>query len=499
MILKPSSDKQNSPSSSVTAAYRVRSKKTTSRVKSITCESASPTAKLSKTLEAGSTSVEKAYVPFWNEQCQEISSKLYLPTETEFAALDSISSDGLLKKAGENSWFSINLACHPSKSLLAISSRSCMCSPAACTVSEVTKTKLLRISPTKEQRQTFKQWTDCSRYVFNQTISYIRSCVNFTPSWMDIKKDLLKQLPQWCKEVPFQIKGIAVKEACNAFWAAKGNPSFRRLKDPEQSCFIPKSAIKSEGVYYRISGSGLKYLEQCPSEPMDSRLIWRFGKWWLAVPHKEHFTKPENQGRVVALDPGVRTFITFYSAGMSGMIGQGDFSRIQRLCSHLDRLISKRDTCFNKQRRRSLTLASRRMHAKIRHLISELHHKASKFLTDNFDVILLPTFETKDMACKTRRKIRKKSVRSMLTFSHYKFKQFLKWKCEQTGKTVLDVDESYTSKTHPQTGKIRNIGSAKRIRLLDGSWVNRDIVGAFNILLKALTDSSTQLSAVDVC
>ena len=97
------------------------------------------------------------------------------------------------------------------------------------------------------------------------------------------------------------------------------------------------------------------------------------------------------------------------------------------------------------------------------------------------------------------RKIRKKSVRSMLTFSHYKFKQFLKWKCEQTGKTVLDVDESYTSKTHPQTGKIRNIGSAKRIRLLDGSWVNRDIVGAFNILLKALTDSSTQLSAVDVC
>lgn len=75
---------------------------------------------------------------------------------------------------------------------------------------------------------------------------------------MDIKKDLLKQLPQWCKEVPFQIKGIAVKEACNTFWAAKGNPSFRRLKDPEQSCFIPKSAIKSEGSLLQNFRKGIE-------------------------------------------------------------------------------------------------------------------------------------------------------------------------------------------------------------------------------------------------
>ncbi len=47
---------------------------------------------------------------------------------------------------------------------------------------------------------------DCSRYVFNQTIAYIRYGVNYSPSWMEIKKDLLKQLPSWCEEVPFLIK-----------------------------------------------------------------------------------------------------------------------------------------------------------------------------------------------------------------------------------------------------------------------------------------------------
>lgn len=305
---------------------------------------------------------------------------------------------------------------------------------------------------------------------------------------MDIKKDMLKQLPLWCKPVPFQIKGIAVKEACDAFWKAKGDPKFRSRKSPEQSCFIPKTALSLNGIYPRISGKGLYFQEKLPDDHKDSRLIWRFEKWWMAVPYKEKLSIGENQAKIVSLDPGIRSFITFYSPEYSGHLGKGDFSRIQRLCFHLDNLISKRDLTIGKQKRRSLTKASRRMRAKIKHLIAELHHKTAKFLTDNFDVILLPTFETKRMTSKIGRKLRKKSVRSMLTFSHYKFKQFLKWKAFQTGKTVVDCDESYTSKTHPQTGEIKNIGSAKWIKLLDGSRADRDQVGARNILIKFLSE-----------
>ena len=82
----------------------------------------------------------------------------------------------------------------------------------------------------------------------------------------------------------------------------------------------------------------------------------------------------------------------------------------------------------------------------------------------------------------------------MLTFAHYRFKQFLKWKCECTGKQLVEVNEAYTSKTHPQTGEVRNIGSSKTIRLLDGSLADRDIVGARNILLRALVDSPMLLT-----
>ena len=100
----------------------------------------------------------------------------------------------------------------------------------------------------------------------------------------------------------------------------------------------------------------------------------------------------------------------------------------------------------------------------------------------------MPTYETKQMVEKNNRKIRTKTVRSMLGSNNFKFKQRLKWIAKKLGKTVIDVSEAYTSKTHPQTGQVKNIGSAKWIKLQNGSMADRDLVGAHNILVKYLTE-----------
>jgi putative transposase len=106
-------------------------------------------------------------------------------------------------------------------------------------------------------------------------------------------------------------------------------------------------------------------------------------------------------------------------------------------------------------------------------------------------VILLPTFETSQMSKRGQRKIRSKTVRSMLSFSHYRFKQFLKHKAFETGKLVLDVCEAYTSKTVSWTGELLNIGGAKQIKSrIDCQVMDRDINGARGIFLRALTDTS---------
>jgi len=344
----------------------------------------------------------------------------------------------------------------------------------------------------------FKKWHDCSRYVFNQTIDYIRSCVNFSPSWIDIKKDLLKKLPKWCDGVPFQIKGIAVKEAHQAYWKAKAHPKFRSRKAPTQSCYIPKSAIKNTGIYPRISGKGLRYGEPLPELPLDSRLIYQYHEWFLSVPHKITTHVAENQGRVVALDPGVRTFQSFYSENLAGHIGYDDFGRIQRLCFYLDDLISRTTKATGKAKR-EMKKAQGRIRQKIKNLIKEVHFKTARFLVDNFDVILLPTFETSQMVGKSHRKLRSKTVRAMLTWAHYQFKIKLKNKALEFGKIVLDVCEAYTSKTVSWTGEVKNVGGSRVIRSGDIT-LDRDLNGARGIFIRSLVDSPALMSAiVNVC
>jgi putative transposase len=338
-----------------------------------------------------------------------------------------------------------------------------------------------------------------SRYVYNATIAFLRDYEGDTkPSWMDIKKMFTRLLPDWTKDTPFQIKGIAIKDAHNAFWKTckankgSGKPAtfrFRSRKDPVQSCFIPKTAISNKGIYPQASGKGLAYSEPLPESCLDSRLVWKAGKFYLAVPARYRVPYGENQALgVVAIDPGVRTFAAFYSVDSCGFIGSGDFSRIQRMAHYLDDLMSRASKA-GKQKKKRMLLAGLRMRQKVQNLIDELHHKAALFLVCNFDCILLPTFEASQMVSRAGRKIRSKTVRNMLTFAHYRFKAFLKNKAFEHGKTVVDVCEAYTSKTHPETGEIKPIGSAKRIRLTSGEWVNRDIVGARNILLRALVDT----------
>ncbi|AOW99274.1 transposase [Moorena producens PAL-8-15-08-1] len=398
----------------------------------------------------------------------------------------------------EKSWFSTNLKVAQNQSLPQIFSQSFTSSPAGSTDSEntVKKSKKIRLFLKPEQRSLVRKWFGVSRYVFNKTVKILQGG-EVKANWKAIKTDILNDLPEWCKEVPYQIKSIAIKDACTAVREAKkkykktfqiNRVRFRSRKNPVQSCYIPKSAVSEAGIYHTKLGN-LIYSEVLPTDICDCRLVSKNGEYYLTVPHKVAKTIAENQGRVVAIDPGVRTFLTFFSETSIGKIGNGDFSRIQRLCQHLDQLLSKISKPKGGQKRR-MKKAARRMIARIQNLIDELHHKAAKFLVDHFDVILLPTFETSQMSRKKNRKIRSKTVRNLLTFSHYRFKEFLKHKANETGKVVVDVCEAYTSKTVSWTGELLNIGGSKIIKSkVDGRSMDRDINGARGIFLRALGDT----------
>ena len=94
------------------------------------------------------------------------------------------------------------------------------------------------------------------------------------------------------------------------------------------------------------------------------------------------------------------------------------------------------------------------------------------------------------MARRGARKLRAKSVRSMLTFAHFRFRQFLAWKAWQAGKQALVANEAYISKTCSRSGEIiANLGGRRVIRGADGVELDRDINAARGIFLRALGDT----------
>ena len=355
-------------------------------------------------------------------------------------------------------------------------------------------------------------WAAGKRAAYNETLKFLQRHRGKSPHWKKLKPKILRQLPNCYKSVPYQIKGDAVREAWQAMRNAKIKAQqtgekqdlrFQSRRMPTQSLFIPTSAIRENGIYPRVLGD-IAYAEPIPAtfytkrekgtpkpldEVRDSRLLSEEGRWYLCVTYRETTTKPPaGPMRVVALDPGVRDFLTYFSETGFGWLGHQSINRIQRLCVYLDRLVSRIATCAVRRKKRTMRRAANQIRRRIRHLVKELHSKTAHFLVSNFDVILLPCFDTSEMTLRHQRKIRKKSVRQMLTLSHYKFKQRLLAKAEQFGKHVIIVNEAYTSKTVSWTGEEKKkLGGSKIITAEDGTSMHRDLNGARGILVRFLT------------
>ena len=132
----------------------------------------------------------------------------------------------------------------------------------------------------------------------------------------------------------------------------------------------------------------------------------------------------------------------------------------------------------------------RRIYEKIHCLIDDCHHKFSSWLCQNYRIILLPEFKTQEMVKRGKRRIRSKTARMMLTWSHFRFRQFLLHKVrEYPWCRVIICTEEYTSKTCGCCGHIhRKLGGSKVFRCPScAAELDRDINGARNILLRYLT------------
>lgn len=493
------------------------------------------TQNLSLTLPPLSTLNEKVCEPFWNGQCKAIQSNLWLPRTTDSQGQVSSLSSGLSNyQVGELNHLTKLITPLKTASTPQHSSVLLPVSVTAITVEEATKgakviaSKKIRFFP--ENSDAYHQALTLYRRSYNLAVELITTGKDKgeNDKIIDIRPQIRAQVEQEQKEsgrvYNNELPNEAVREAKDKFLAVcKKNKKLG--KDGAKSGFAKLGFKSRKGSIHTFNfpkfptgksiaprALGKVFLtEEVPAECFKKacKVTCDKGRWFLQV--QQHIEiKPEIQGQVkcVGVDQGVRTFLTTFSENESLVIGENFAqSTLFPLVKKVDELLSQRQRIYNqlkglkwvvypqwsKDRLAFIERQINKLKCKKDDLVLDLHNRAALELVQRYDVIFLPTFETRQMVNRKDRKvrtIRRNTCRQMLDLKHYQFKQRLKWYAKKYGKKVADVNESYTSKTKSWSGVIvNNLGGSKVIKG-EGFVVDRDINGARNTLIKNLSKAA---------
>jgi putative transposase len=366
-----------------------------------------------------------------------------------------------------------------------------------------------------DQRATLKRWMGAARWVYNQVVAWIREHKPTDKDGRQAMRDAFVKntafpVGHWMHEIPNDVRAGGYRDALDAY----DTNMKKRKKDPTFTFEMKYRSKKatSESIYicsraYHVTDDRQARLYPTflttpitarpalpPSVDKDCRLQRTvLGHYYLCVPTdvplESRVATSDNQARVIALDPGVRTFQTGYDPqGQLFEFGKGNIRRIERLCKHLDRLQAIVATPEVRTRRRyHLRRAAARLRQRIRDLVDDVHRKTAHFLATSYDTVLLPVFESQRMVNKNQRVgLTSKTARMMLTWAHYRFQQRLLQRGKRTGCEVRLVDEAFTSKTCGACGALHPGLQGAKLFVCPSCHhtIDRDANGARNILLR---------------
>ena len=492
-----------------TPASAPRTKKKTSSDKKPSCPRTPRGATSSQTSLPVSTGTDPVSSPFWTESTAVISKQLWSPSKTDSVDLASSYWNGSLKRLMQKSWFSTKVAipvtsptnCQKTylQSLPSLL-RETMASVRPSTKGPEMRAYKIRLYPTQSQRQTLTEWFGVRRWIYNSCLYHIKT------EKAKISLKALRELfiknhnyktpdKEWMLKYTFDLRDEALRDLMknlnsNFKKGTQFDLKYIRKKDATQSMSILKKWWKQKNGSYASVLCNLKATEILPTLLYcDSRLIkTATNKYYmcLPVPLEQPGENQANVDKMIFIDPGVRQFLTGYDPhGQVTICGTDVSGRIARLLHYKNKLVSAIATCPRPARKRRLTMALRRHGERINNLITDLHRRAAKWLCENYQYIFIPRMNFHQF-----RHLHRKPKTMMATLSHCRFLNRLTHKSRVYRATVVEVDESFTSKTCSHCGwQYETLGRSSVFVCRNCDFeIDRDMNAAKNIMLRYITE-----------
>ena len=371
--------------------------------------------------------------------------------------------------------------------------------------------KMMRVKfkPTMEQKNILNLWFGVHRWSYNKAKMYSdeHKVFNFRKLRDALRTNSKYSVPyKWNTElIPPRIITGGIKDYAEAHKTSMALLETKRIKsfvikkklkkdrsqtlNLEKSCFstinnvlFPKLTLPSgkKGLklngFYKVKKTKLS-IENIPIKH-DCRISYINSNFFLLIPiEKEELikltkktdTKLSENHSIISINSGVRTFQTGYCPeGHTIEVGENITEKMKKSYIKLDTLNklyfnTKRNGSFTKKfrhMRSSISGKRKRIFEKIRNKIDDLHWKTVKFLTENYQYIIISDFKVKQLL--QLKKLARISKRCLSTLSHYKFRQRLIERCKERGNYLFIFDESYTSKTCGRCGKINQFSALIR-------------------------------------
>jgi putative transposase len=351
----------------------------------------------------------------------------------------------------------------------------------------ISKDKILRckeilVKPNKIQREILLEWFNLYRYTYNQTVKYLRC--NANNSFYTLRPIIKNNFPneiksriQSCK-VPAHTLDNAIHDVLKAIKSSialhKGRKKFRiryKKENADQTITIERQSFSKKNNSFSTKLGIIETSSDIKNINHDCKLSLRSGKFILFRPVDTNKKTVQTKISCCSLDPGLRTFQTIYSNnGEFFTVGNNFISKIKPLLAKLE---------YD-----SKPKYKKRLRDRIKHLVDDLHWKTANNLCKFSNRILIGKMSTVGIL---QGNLNSENKRLIQSAAHFTFRQRLKAKCEEYGTELIEVNESYTSKTCGSCGRINQKLKASKIFNCDcGFNIDRDYNGARNIMIKFL-------------
>lgn len=354
------------------------------------------------------------------------------------------------------------------------------------------KTFKYRLYPSKKQVGELQKSLDACRWVYNETLALRKGLWKEKQESLSLY-DTNKFLPQWKKDKPelssayaqcLQNAQLRVDLAYKAFFRrirAGEKPGYPRFKsfDRYDSFTYPQSGFVLSDTQLRLSKIGIvKIRRHRETEGIIKTLTIRrtaTGKWYACFSCEVQAKPLPVIDAVIGIDVGLKSFATL-STGEK-IDNPRFFRKAEKTLGKWQRRLAKQKHGTPERKKTKMVVAH--IHEKISNKRRDFAHKASRNIANSYQVIVLENLNIKSMLENNFRGIKK----SIGDVAWNQFVQFTRYKAEEAGRTLVQVNPCNTSKRCSRCGQIAEKKLSERIhRCSCGLVLDRDHNAAINIL-----------------